>query len=300
MARSSHKLVLSGMIGLLAILTACQGSDSSTSRTTPTGDPSTIRHYVAMGDSFTSGPGISPGQSDSDICLRSERNYPHLLAEQLAVSKFDDVSCAGASTTQVMQDVPADDLDVQSAKAQTAAINRQTDLVTIGIGFNNGLLASKLFNVCVTGPQVAAKPCRDFVDGTMPSMLPTQRGQVLATLRTIRAKAPRATIVLVGYLPLVPEPSTCSAPVLDPGKAEAVFDAERAIEDNLSDVAEEAGVGFVTMRRLAAGHGICDGADAWVNGRTVQRDGDGMVLHPRAAGMTAVAAAVREHLESSR
>ena len=50
--------------------------------------------YVALGDSYTSGPGI-PGQvPGSLLCFRSDHNYPSLLARAINPASFTDVSCA--------------------------------------------------------------------------------------------------------------------------------------------------------------------------------------------------------------
>ena len=50
--------------------------------------------YVALGDSFTSGP-LIPTQVDLN-CVRSNRNYPSLVAASIHSSSFADVSCGGA------------------------------------------------------------------------------------------------------------------------------------------------------------------------------------------------------------
>src|SRR5437588_7109241 len=40
-------------------------------------------HYVALGDSYTSGPGIPQQTPESGACRRSDHNYPHLVAVAL-------------------------------------------------------------------------------------------------------------------------------------------------------------------------------------------------------------------------
>ena len=54
--------------------------------------------YVALGDSYTAGPIIPVQQTDPLGCLRSDHNYPHLVAAALGVSNFRDPSCSGAET----------------------------------------------------------------------------------------------------------------------------------------------------------------------------------------------------------
>ena len=62
--------------------------------------------YVALGDSYTSGPGI-PGQiPESGGCGRSDHNYPHLVAAALEIDRFTDVSCGSATTDHMAQAQP--------------------------------------------------------------------------------------------------------------------------------------------------------------------------------------------------
>src|ERR1700738_2192663 len=61
----------------------------------------TTSRYVALGDSFTSGPLIPNQRLDSLGCLRSDHNYPALLAARLKVGTFVDASCSGAQTTDM-------------------------------------------------------------------------------------------------------------------------------------------------------------------------------------------------------
>src|SRR3989442_5352690 len=54
--------------------------------------------YVALGDSYTAGPVIPVQQNDPLGCLRSDHNYPHLVAAALAVSNFHHPNCSRAET----------------------------------------------------------------------------------------------------------------------------------------------------------------------------------------------------------
>ncbi len=57
----------------------------------------TIRRYVALGDSYTAAPYVYLTDV-ANGCLRSSGNYPALLAERLDVAKHVDVSCSGATS----------------------------------------------------------------------------------------------------------------------------------------------------------------------------------------------------------
>src|SRR5918998_3913984 len=54
---------------------------------------SAARPYTALGDSYTAGPLIPNQTGDPPGCLRSDRNYPHLVANALKLS-LTDVSCS--------------------------------------------------------------------------------------------------------------------------------------------------------------------------------------------------------------
>ncbi len=54
------------------------------------------QHYVALGDSYASGPGIPAQRADPIGCQRSTHNYPALLAQALGIRDYTDVSCGGA------------------------------------------------------------------------------------------------------------------------------------------------------------------------------------------------------------
>ena len=292
-------VVLSTVILPLAALAACQGSDAPP-KPQPQVSPDNITRYVAMGDSFVSGPAITPQQQDSGACLRSQRNYPQLLAKELAIPEVVDVSCAGAATVHLMNDIPLPGKPGGTVEAQTEALNSKTGLVTVGIGYNNDAIFPKLLASCLPSGQGSAKAgaCQEFADEAVHGLLKKVRADVVDALQATRKDAPNATVVLVGYLPLLPEPKACPAGVFKGDNQRSTYDVEVAVDDMLRAAADAAGTEFVSMRDAGRGHGMCAGDDAWVNGLKVAA-GDGVIVHPRVAGMQAVADAVAEKLRTS-
>ena len=279
------------------LLTGCSSTsgDPSPTRTATTATPApsaspdlpAVRSYVAIGDSFTAGPGLADLRDGGAFCLRSDHNWPSLLAHELHPTTFVDVSCAGATTHDVLQNGtgPAE------ARPQIEAVTPGTDLVTVGIGGNDGNLFASLISAC-TGGQGACDP---FSRDSAPVILQQTVSDIAAVLADIRAKAPKATVLLVGYLRIMPDSGSCPTIGISAGDAAAVASAEEALDRALADAAHQTGVPYVSMRKASRGHDACAGAQAWTNAAQV-KDDDGVAFHPRLAGMQAVARAVANQL----
>ncbi len=119
--------------------------------------------YVALGDSYSSGPVIPP-QADPVTCLRSSVNYPGLVAQSLEVDVFRDVTCSGATTRNLTTSQPANTPGGPAAAPQYDALTRNTTLVTVGIGGNDiGLIG--LATGCVTAASNPTGPTCQEANG---------------------------------------------------------------------------------------------------------------------------------------
>lgn len=280
------------------LLTGCSsapGGPSPTRTATTTPAPTESRapavgSYVAIGDSFTSGPGLADLRDGGAFCMRSDHNWPSLLARRLDPTSFVDVSCAGATTDDVVQDGSGPG----GALAQIDAVKPGTDLVTVGIGGNDGNLFASLLSACTGGQGT----CGQFSRDTAPAILQQSVSDIATVLDDVRARAPKATVLLVGYLRIMPESGSCPTIGIPDADAAAVGGAEELLDRALADAAQRAGVPYVSMRTASRGHDACAGAQAWTNGGTV-KDDDGIAFHPRLAGMHAVARAVEAELAKS-
>ena len=88
----------------------------------PTAAQAATVHYVALGDSYSSGVGAGP--YDLSTCLRSQKSYAPLWAAANAVSSFAFPACGGAVTSDVIN-------------KQVGTLSAGTTLVTITIGGND-------------------------------------------------------------------------------------------------------------------------------------------------------------------
>jgi lysophospholipase L1-like esterase len=285
------KLWMVGTLIAVVGLSSCSGEGQS-ERNTPT-PPADVDSYVALGDSFVSGPGIKPKQRDSGVCLRSKRNWPAIVSNELGLSDVRDVSCAGAGTHHMFNDVGTGE---DRTPAQLDFLERSTELVTVGIGANDEGLLPGLVVACSRRTMPAPDACSTFVESTLPRVLEeTVRPNLSRVLDEVRRRSPDARVMLVGYLRMAPEGDGCSdLPVKSPQLADFV-DGEQAIDAELARAASKAGVQYLSAYELSEGRDACAGRRAWVNGSN-PRKGDGEVLHPRASGMRAVAAAAIEAL----
>ena len=284
------------VLALALTSSACTGTSATSEPTTPsprataTPEPSQTPlsgRYVAIGDSYTAGPGISPVDPNSGGCLRSTANFSSLLAQQLSTTLVD-VSCSGATTSTVTDGSRGFGGPVDP---QLDALTADTDLVTVGLGGNDGNLFQNLIQSCSEG----STTCRQFVGEQAPAVLKTTTDNLVGVLRAVAARAPKAQIVLVGYLRLSPATGTCSALGINSTAENTVRAAETALDDALRAAADREDVRFVSLRDASKGHDACAGAQAWTNGATAA-NGDGIVFHPRPAGMRAVADVVAQAL----
>src|SRR5436190_10815179 len=169
--------------------------------------------YAALGDSYTSGPFI-PIQEQPYGCLRSDHNYPNLVAAAIA-ARLTDLSCAGATTddltsSQGVTPGPAN-------PPQLTALTTTTQIVTLGIGGNDihfSTIAESCFSSTPTG-----HPCQDKYGngGTSPDTIDqwiaAAAPKVDNALSLIHSTSPNAHVYLVGYPAIFPEqPLVAGAP----------------------------------------------------------------------------------------
>lgn len=280
---------------MLLACAACTSNEPTDPASLPTatfGPITSVDHYVALGDSYSSGPGINPADNSTDICLRSEKNYPKLVAKALDAD-LDDVSCAGATTDSVLDPVPT---RTGVLPAQVDALDDDTDLVTLTIGGNDESVFGGLYSVCTGLATTADLTCADVVNQALPTQLKKVRVNVTETLRTIRRDAPKAKVVLIGYFGLVPTSGqTCAAIGIPEADLSTALTGEQLIDGTLRSAAEKAGVGYLSMLQASVGHDVCAGKSAWVNGITPSKD-DGVELHPNAAGMAGLSSVLTDYL----
>lgn len=252
------------------------------------------RQLVALGSSFAAGPGIAPVVDRT--ARRSGRNYPNLVAETLGADLID-VTVSGATTATILD--TAQRTPGRTHPPQIEAVHADTDLVTVTAGGNDlgyigailgGAVRQRLLDSRL------ARPLARAVWPDRPLALPSTEQVAAATsglvriVEEVRARAPRARVVLVDYLPVFDEaPRTATRHELDPDQVQH----HRRVADVLSEVFATAGArsGAVVVGAdsYEPRHGV-GSVQPWINDVVLRR----LVasFHPNAAGMRAVADAV--------
>jgi lysophospholipase L1-like esterase len=267
-------------IAVATLTAACSGGSDDEG-------PAGSAGYVAIGDSFSSGPGIAPADPSQPGCLRSLSNYPHLLAEASSET-LTDVSCGG-ETTEMLRDGRTL-ADGTAVDPQLASIGRETTRVTVGIGANDSSATAGLYTNCLLPTSATDALCDTFTSAYMPTVLPKTLASVASVLDEVRQRAPDADVRLVGYVRIAPDQGQCATLPLSETRRAMVAAYEQKLASALARAAKRAGVPYVDMHRLSQGHDACAGDQAWVNGLADNSaTGGGAFLHPTAAGMRAVA-----------
>ncbi|MFE0027662.1 SGNH/GDSL hydrolase family protein [Amycolatopsis sp. NPDC059021] len=261
-----------------------------------------VHHYVALGDSYTSGPLIPAQRWDPLGCGRSTNNYPSFVARALHPDRFTDVSCGGAKTTHMVTPQAVQFGGVNPP--QFSALRASTDLVTLGIGGNDSDVFGTLVGTCpglrATDPH--GNPCqRRYTSGgtdTMKAAVARTGQDVVTVLKGIHQRSPHAKVLVVGYPRIAPPKGYCPAvlPFAD-GDYGWLDSVEQALNAALAKaVAADGKAVYVDTYGPSLGHDACArGGAAWINGQYTQLFA-ALSYHPFRSGMLGVANVVLEHL----
>src|SRR3569833_2381584 len=146
--------------------------------------------YVALGDTNTTKPKNTRYHGTPFACLRSDHNYPSLVARSLRAGEFVDVSCSAATTKDVFQ--PQRVL-LGVNPAQLDAVTPGTALVTIGIGGNDVGFSRTLYTcagLSLTAPRGA--PCMKHFGTTLTDRVAAAAPRLAAGRRAGPPRGPRA------------------------------------------------------------------------------------------------------------
>ncbi len=230
LSRRSRLSVLTATVGVAGFAAlAASGAASAASSV----------HYVALGDSYSSG--LGSGSTSDGSCDQSAGAYGVLWANAHAPASFANETCAGATTSSVIS-------------TQLGPLSSTTTLVSITIG-GNDVGFSSVLETCVLDSTTTCVNAVNSAESKANSTLPAALNAVLSD---IRADAPNAKIVVLDYPQFydLSKSSTCIG--LSTTDRTAINGGAALIDNLIKNAAAANGDPFVDVNPFFAGHQICD------------------------------------------
>ncbi|TYQ09380.1 UNVERIFIED_ORG: lysophospholipase L1-like esterase [Gordonia westfalica J30] len=277
------------------LATGCSTDDaagSTTTASTPAATQGEDRtEYVNLGDSFSAGTGVQPLVEDSPIlCLRSSKNFAHIVAAEEGFA-LTDASCGGAETADFRK------AQHQGVPPQLDAVTADADIVTVMIGGNDKETYGRTIELCSRAADTdpLGSPCTDRYGRSLIEPVATDiYPAIREALRDVKAKAPDAKVLLVGYPWLMPPTVGCYPEMkLAVGDVPMIRDLQTSLNDFGRRAAADEGVRFVDMLPASVGHDACAGPQRWIEPMTAQGPAR---VHPNERGQEAIAQQVRKAL----
>lgn len=237
--------------------------------------------YVAMGDSYTSAPGVLPYVPTAPpYCARSELNYPHLVASALKLS-LTDVSCGGAKT----EDLTISQLPGQPP--QFEALSKSTEVVSLGIGGDNRNLNHTVIAGCtqIALTEPGKGTCESKYEGFVTKTFKEDQAPYEAALAKIHKLSPKAKVFVVGYPDIAPAHGSCptAIPWSEGDLKWYRNQVERRGNADIKRWAKARGAIFVNTFGPSEGHDICQPVGTrWIE--PLFGSLTGVPLHPNALG----------------
>jgi lysophospholipase L1-like esterase len=203
--------------------------------------------YVALGDSYSSGVGTRDYFPDSGSCMRGPEAYPQLWADQHQAASFTFAACSGATT---------DDVNAN----QIGLLSSDTTFVTISIGGND----VGFTNVVTQCLLLTDSACQNAVNNAETKVRDELPAKLDATYAKIRAAAPNAEVVVVGY-PRLNTLGPCNIPGYTDTKRSALNGGADVLATTIADRVTAAGFIYDDTRTAFDGHGVCSSSE-WING----------------------------------
>ncbi|WP_031228578.1 SGNH/GDSL hydrolase family protein [Streptomyces niveus] len=233
---------------------------------TATAAPKADGKYVAIGDSYAVAPGTRTYDNPDDPCRRGPLTYPRLWAAQHPATGFVEASCSGATTADVVS-------------SQIPQLTADTTLVTVQVGGNDVGFVDVLTNCiltiddadCIAGVELAKQAAQGALSPALAQ-----------TYGAVRAAAPSAKVVVVGYPRLYKIGGSCGIFGLSDAERSAMNSAADVLNDIMASRAAEAGFTFLDPRPAFDPHALCSGGSEWVT--SLEWDKINESYHPNAAG----------------
>jgi lysophospholipase L1-like esterase len=223
-------------------------------------------HYVALGDSYSSGLGAGSYIGSSGSCDRSTNAYPALWDGAHQPASYTSVACAGATTATVLS-------------SQLSALSSATTLVSITIG-GNDVGFSTVMATCVLTPTSSCVNAIHAAEAEVASQLP---GELDGVLKAITAAAPSARVAVLDYPELYDLSKSATCLGLSTTDRTDLNQAADQLDGQIQAAAARHRDVFGDVRPAFAGHEICD-SGSWLHAVNIFDISES--YHPTAAGQS--------------
>lgn len=268
-----------GLVGLAAALVSSSALGKASQL--PEG-----ARYVAMGSSFAAGPGVGPNTTDTpQRCGRGTFNYPNLVAEQLKL-KLVDATCSGAKTEHVLG-------PWNEVAPQIDSVDADTRLVTVTIGGNDIAFVGNIFAAFCEKAEKPEPRCRPWSAPTETEWQ-ADENRMRDIVRGIKSRAPKARIVFVDYITVLPAKAGCAEVPMSAERLAYSQSVAKRLAAMTAQVAREEGAEVLKFSKLSKNHAPCSEVP-WSNGVNAPA-GDGIPVHPNKLGHQAAADALVKFL----
>ncbi len=222
-------------------------------------------HYVALGDSYSSGVGAGDYTDESGDCDRSTNAYSQLYANDRSPASYVSVACSGATTSTVNS-------------SQLSALSASTTLVSITVG-GNDVGFSNIMETCVIDGE---DDCIAAVNAAEATARANLAGWLGTTYSGIAAAAPNARVVVLGY-PVFYDLAETGCIGLSAASRAKIDEGINLADDIIESTASSYGFDFGDVRSAFTGHQICDD-DSWLH--SLNFASVGVSYHPFAEGQS--------------
>jgi lysophospholipase L1-like esterase len=204
-------------------------------------------HYVALGDSYSSGVGAGNYIGSSGSCDRSTNAYPALWDAANQPASYVSEACSGATTATVLS-------------SQLSALSAATTLVSITVG-GNDVGFSSVMETCVLESTSSCASAVNHAESLMTSQLP---GELDGVLDAINADAPSARVVVLDYPDLYDLTRSSSCIGLSTADRTDLNNGANELDSQIQAAAARHGDVFADVRNAFSSHQICD-SSSWLH-----------------------------------